>query len=63
MDDKSIDQLKKTFDHYEEDVKVDPATQQPEQNISPDEQKLHEEIDSLYYGDGVSEYSRGSKRS
>lgn len=65
MDDRSIDQLKKTFDHIEEDKKEDAPIQQEPANdqVSPDEQKLHEEIDSLYYGDGVSEYSRTSKRS
>ena len=61
MDEKSIEQLKQTFDHIEEEKNHDGHEQAPAENISPDEAKLHEEIDSLYYGDGVSEYSRGSR--
>lgn len=67
MDDRSIDKLKQTFEGLKvEEPKVQAKEyveqQAPAENVNPEEQKLHEEIDSLYYGDGYSEYSRDSRR-
>ena len=64
MDDKSIDQLKQTFDkiHVEEEPRENAEQQAQAENISPEEVKLHDEIDSLYYGDGYSESSKASRR-
>ena len=67
MDDRSIDKLKPQIEaeevasHTREEVEAPPTGQAPVKE--GEEQKLHDEIDSLYYGDGFSEYSKGSKRS
>lgn len=35
---------------------------QDEERAPVNDDKIHDEIDSLYYGDGYSEYSRGTRR-
>jgi len=73
MDDRSIDKLKPQIEaedvasHTRENVEQADERQQVAGQGPPgeggEEQKLHDEIDSLYYGDGYSEYSQGSRRS
>ncbi len=54
---------------HKEDEKKEQASVHQEEGANVEErppaqedQKLHDEIDSLYYGDGYSEYSRGTRR-
>lgn len=73
MDDKSLNKLKPqieaeeaashTRDNLEQAEERPELAGQAPPREGGDEQKLHDEIDSLYYGDGFSEYSKGSKRS
>ncbi len=73
MDDRSIEKLtpqieaeehaSQTRDNLEQAEERPDAVGQAQPRNDQDEQKLHDEIDSLYYGDGYSEYSKGSRRS
>ena len=70
MDDKSIDQIQSQLEQQQqpEDEKKDQQEAPPQalddvSDKEAEEQKLHDEIDSLYYGDGYSEYTGASRRS
>ena len=68
MDDKSIDKIQSQIDQQPAAEQAQGEQDRPEQlegvsDKEAEEQKLHDEIDSLYYGDGYSEYSGASRRS
>ena len=68
MDDKSIDKIQSQIDQQPAAEQAQGEQDRPEQlegvsDNESEEQKLHDEIASLYYGDGYSEYSGASRRS
>ena len=54
--------LKTHEDKKEQAEQVPDDHQQDEERAPVNDEKIHDEIDSLYYGDGYSEYSRGTRR-
>ena len=63
LDDKSIDKLKEQIGNEQKPEENAPAPHDDVTDKEAEEQKLHDEIDSLYYGDGYSEYTGKSRRS
>lgn len=69
MDNKSVEKIKSQIESQKDEVsqagdqrEAPPEAREDVEEPDAEEQKLHDEIDSLYYGDGYSEYTGASRR-